>query len=414
VSREPVRPRYDAVVDLFPVDAIATHAYAVVKFTYAMVDGKARLIEALPLQHDIRDPDLQPRWPPGSDFWPFKFFTDVIVLGSAYPRRAPAPHRQISVKVGKTTKRIDVWGKRFIEWRNGKPLIGPPEPFEKMPVVIENAYGGADRRVPVKDGPLTVADHERLQADHPGMYPRNPLGKGYVVVRDPVDGVELPNLEDPDHPLTPERLIVGDAKAWWKQPLPWSLDWTHKLMWPRVTSLGVDAWFPSPEGVPVEEVRRGFLLANWRERMKAADPTHPIAPEFFQEGSLGLVLGELPPGTPVVIDGMHPEGKPVAFALPAPPRMEFDVEGRRHTVKPRLTSLVIEPELERFSMTYAADTDKLHRAFIPGVHGKIPLAVKVEDDLPILYETPVPIRERVKQAEAEGKAAKPNARRPET
>lgn len=60
------------------------------------------------------------------------------------------------------------------------------------------------------------------------------------------------------------------------------------------------------------------------------------------------------------------------------------------------------------TLTYAASTDHLHRVFIPGVHGKIPLSVRVEGDRAIEYVTPVPVREQVLRARAAGKGGKPN------
>src|SRR5690606_12214056 len=53
------------------------------------------------------------------------------------------------------------------------------------------------------------------ESPHPLMpYPANPIGRGYVVgpLKEAVDGVELPNIEYPDRPLTPETLIVDLAE----------------------------------------------------------------------------------------------------------------------------------------------------------------------------------------------------------
>ena len=101
----------------------------------------------------------------------------------------------------------------------------------------------------------------RVQFEHPGMYPRNPFGMGYLVHDGEVPKMFAPCLEDPADPLTDDRLITGDAKAWWRQPLPWCLDWTSPIMYPRACWFGpdVDPWFPAPDDGALAEVRRGFV-----------------------------------------------------------------------------------------------------------------------------------------------------------
>ncbi|MBL4682987.1 MAG: DUF2169 domain-containing protein [Nannocystaceae bacterium] len=406
MSRESVRPRYDAVVDLHPRQDVPIRAYGIVKFTYDVLSGQCVPIEPEPLALDIRDPEV--KFPAGSDFWPFKGQTDVLVLGNAYPKNGlPAAQSSVQVSVGNRHKRIQVWGKRHLEFgRDGTPSIGAAEPFTEMHIGLENAYGGADERVPVKDGPLTVGDHERLLSDHPGMYPRNPFGKGYVVHEEPFPGIELHNLDDPQDPLTAERILVKDPRQWWKQPLPWSLDWVHAIQWPRIALVGADAWFPAPQDAVVDEVRRGFLPKDWRKIMRGATPHFQPAPIFFQEASYGMTFAELREGTPITVDGMHPEGRTITFKMPAEPRLQIHIEGQREVLPSQLTNLVIHPADGKVTMTYSTSTAKLPRVFIPGVHGKIPLSMVVSNDAPIVYDTPTPVRELLKQA---GPAAKPNA-----
>src|ERR1035437_3273348 len=103
-----------------------------------------------------------------------------------------------------------------------------------------------------------------VQYDHPGLYPRNPVGKGYLVLPDPIEGVELPNLEDPADLLTPERLVTRQPELWFRQPLPWCFEWTVGLTFPRCLYLGLDAWFPAPDGAPLGEVQRGYIPPNLR------------------------------------------------------------------------------------------------------------------------------------------------------
>jgi hypothetical protein len=397
MTRKPARDRYDAIVDLHPPKSIFNFAYAIVKQTYTIADTHLALAPPQPLAHDLRDEDAKPRMPPGSDFWLRKQATDVVVLGSAY---APAPVERswVGIQVGRRIKQVQVFGDRVLEWTRGGLRFSAPEPFEVMPISNDRAYGGCDLRVPVAQ-PRDLFEAMKLEFDHPGVYPRNPFGKGYVVLDEPVDGVALPNLEDPGDLLTPERIVVGNPEAWWRQPLAWSLDWHHPLMFPRYVYLGADAWYPGPEDAALVEVERGYLRAHYRR-----DLITPFSwfgecpPAFYQEASLGLSFAQLEPGTPITVVGMDPEGRKLAFMVPAAPSIELTLEGDQARAQASLSQIVIEPDTRRVSLTWVARHPRMPRKFVPGIHGHIPLSVRVDGDEPILYETPTPIRTRLQQA----------------
>jgi hypothetical protein len=394
VSREPARDRYDAIVDLFPPKQAFNVAYAIVKVTYQVVAGEVTVAPPEPLLHDLRDADASPRMPPGSDFWLSKDATDVAVLGSAYAR-TPVQETWVALQVGRATKYVKVFGQRHLEWTSGPPRFSAPEPFEVMAITKENAYGGYDGRVPVP-APRHMDEEMELEFDHPGLYPRNPFGKGYVVIDEPADGVALPNLEDPEDLLTPERIVVGDPALWWRQPLPWTLDWHHPLMFPRYVYLGGDAWFPGPEDASIAEVARGFLAANYRrDVISPFDLRRRCPPGFYREASLGMSFAGLSAGTPISVTGMHPDGSKLEFALPGPPKIEIAIEKDVERIRPQLTNVVIEPADNKFSLTWVAQHPRMPRKFIPGIHAKIPLILWVDDDEPIIYETPPTIRDQL-------------------
>ena len=50
--------------------------------------------------------------------------------------------------------------------------------------------------------------------------------------------------------------MVGQPERWYRQPLPWSFEWTNWLMYPRELFLGFDAWFPCSDPEALPEVKR--------------------------------------------------------------------------------------------------------------------------------------------------------------
>jgi hypothetical protein len=406
-DRVPAREGYDAIVDLGSSNLRGNYACAVVKLTFDIgEDGRLAPAPAEPLLHDFRDPALDPRLRAGTDFWPWKERTDVAFQGAAHaPDGVPVGEVAVAAMVGGATKRLDVFGRREIEWTpDGRPRIPAPEPFAEMPLTYDNAYGGIDWRVQV-EGPLTVGVMADLVADHPGMYPRNPFGKGYLVAQGAVPEMEMPNLEDPDDRLTGERLIVGDPRRWYLQPLPWCLDFVHPVAFPRIVHFGLDAdaWFPGPQDERMPEVRRGFLAPGYR----AAMATWPLElgphPDYRQEASLGMTFGALSAETPIAVEGMHPERPRVGFALPEPPRIEIEIEGDRQEVAPALHSVVVRPAEMRVNLVYGALT-LLPRLFMPRIHKEIPIAARVRGDAPIHYEAPPTVREEIAAAQARAEA----------
>jgi hypothetical protein len=390
MTRQPHSDPYDATVRLEPTpDGYPSFAYVIAKSTYSLAGRRPERVAAEPLRKDPYDPGCVPKLPWGSDFWWMKRHTDVVVEGAAWaPGGRPAARAEVRCRVGDRDKRIAVFGARRIEWtRAGLPFIGPPELFESIPLDDEHAYGGIDPRVPIPPI-LRPEDALAAVADHPGAYPRNPMGKGYLVVRERVDGVELPNLEDPDDLLTDERLVVGDPRSWHHQPLPWTLGWQHAMALTRLAKLGADARFPVADPGSLKEVQKGFLPADYRERGRRR-AGFEVA--FQQEASLGMTFAPLAAETPIAVEGVHPERRAIDFVVPSPPRCEIAIEGHKEAPPPLLTAVVLSPDALRVSFVYVARTRSLPRRFIPGVHPTIPLSAAVDGGVPVHYVTP-PVR----------------------
>ena len=113
--------------------------------------------------------------------------TDVILLGHAHAPRSQVTVVDVTLQAGKLGKTVRVWGDR---WVTGGVMadISRPEPFEKIPLTWERAFGGWDR---------TPREEDLHWFDT-----RNPVGVGYVSRHGKVvEGSPLPNLEDPWDPL---------------------------------------------------------------------------------------------------------------------------------------------------------------------------------------------------------------------
>lgn len=388
-------PWYTVKVDLLPGEqrGRTDRVYALVKFTFRIQGGRLRLADAEPLAHPIPGEGDDPPLPPGTDFFPWKPYTDVVVQGSAFaPGGRPTARSQVSLQVGEYTRSIAVFGRREVGWDSaGKLRIGEPEPFDEIPLTWENAYGGVDPRVPAPE-PVEVPDFLLLQRDHPGLYPRNPFGRGYLAHPDPLESLEMPNLEDPTDLLTPERLVVQDPTLWYLQPIPACFDFVSVGAFPRQVFFSAEAqpWFPAPEDERLPEVARGFLMPGYRSYM--AEGNKLMAPLFFQAASHGFIFADLPPGTSIRIAGMHPEFPELHFTLPSVvPLIRLLEEDRALEGEPRLHHVVCRPADLTVNMVYGVRS-RSNRTYLPGIHAEIPLAVQVGSEAPIPYFTPPPTK----------------------
>ncbi len=406
-ERQPVRQEYDIEIDLGgDPDGGGCFAYTLIKMAYGIDPSSGRLepIPAVALENDFRDEDLSPRIPPHTDFWPAKQSTDVAVLGSAFsPTGEPVRQVGVALDIGGRSKKILVIGDRFVEWSNGgHPRLGDAEPFVSLPMGIERAYGGCDFRVPFDEqDPRTLS--VTLECDYPGLYPRNPWGTGYLVMPEPIEGMPLPNLEDPNDLLTDDRILTPDPALWYLQPMPRYLDWMPVNCFPRNLFLSIDCepWFPSPDDERLAEVQRGYLPKGFRtylEDQKFGDPPHL---RFRQEASHGLVFSKDLYGSYVRVIGMHPQHRKLQFQLPQrPPRVVMKIENKQEELQPHLASMAIYPDQEYLTMTYTAIMSS-PRPFIPGIHKHIPVAVSVNGERGVPYRPPPTLKDKLAAAKAE-------------
>lgn len=121
---------------------------------------------------------------------------------------------------------------------------------------------------------------------------------------------------------------------------------------------------------------------------------------------MGMVFPSLAPGTPIIVEGMHPELPHVGFPVPPPPKIDFYLDGKVYPQPAQLSTVLVEPDKARVCLTYVARHFDLPRPFVPGIHKNIPLALLVNDAHTVPYDSPPTSRELVKQ-NAGGRPGKP-------
>ncbi|WP_342376805.1 DUF2169 domain-containing protein [Myxococcus stipitatus] len=219
VNRTPFAAAHTVVSDREGCDVLLT----VVKCTFTL--GKNSLLEPAEHQHPVQPVDAfhgEPgesslRWE--SDFAVYKPATDVVLMGHAHAPRGPETQLQVALRLGPLLRVLSVFGDRH--WRKGLGMSAP-EPFTKMPLTYERAFGGTDRSAP--------------HPQHHEMDARNPVGKGFRARHSALtpSEVPLPNIEDPEH-------LIRTPKD---RPPPAGLGFIARSWQPRVALAGTydEAW----------------------------------------------------------------------------------------------------------------------------------------------------------------------------
>ncbi|MBL8694185.1 MAG: DUF2169 domain-containing protein [Planctomycetes bacterium] len=269
-----------------------------------------------------------------SDVIPYKTATDLIVMASAYGSGGrPASEFEASIEVGKIRRVYRLNGERRVLYRGrGSIQFSKPTLVECVPLTYARAYGGYDALEPMPEGALRA----RALGFHPGLYPRNPIGLGYVVreEKERLDGLELPNVEHPEYLLTPQNLVVGDASQWWRQPIPWSCDWFGKTWFPRVAFFGgVPDDFPDDDR-ETAEVKLGWLDPYCKKRAVECSLDQMLDDRMGNAASPGLVLPFLKGNESIALRGMRPQGDLVVNLPLKPPKMEVVFSGKTYEVTP--------------------------------------------------------------------------------
>ena len=293
--------------------------YAIVKGTFALGEDLAEWASPMPAKEQLPvalapehhgDPAASSIRVP-SDMSLVKPATDVLLVGHAYAPRAHAvPWTDVSLGVGALRKQVRVFGDRV--WRDGAvgASMSQPTPFERMPLVWERAFGGTE----LVDG-------------QPHADVRNPVGAGFRAPSSarPLDGMALPNLEDPQHPIT----------SWSDRPAPACFAPIAAHWEPRRSFAGTydEAW---------QRKRSPYLPGDFDAR-------------FFQLAPPGLVSsGYLQGGEPVEVLGALPDAVPLRFRLPAVRMTATYALGGPQARPAHLDTVLIEPDARRVVLVWRA------------------------------------------------------------
>ena len=319
-------------------DNLANHvASVIVKRSYRITHG-AKVVRC-EADHPLRlidhyYDDGDPEWATVQheyELAPYKPQTDVVVIGKAYaPRGEPTQQMTVSVSVGNKKKSLIVIGDRECHFRaNGAPVFSDPVPFTEIEIRYERAYGGKD---------------ETSLPDIPFYYPRNTMGKGVVLrnTKDSVEGLSLPNIEDPKDRLTPERLIIEQPDRWHHQPLPQGFGWRQRTWYPRCGLLGIYPAFTEVGTVTAEE-QMGLLPKNHIALAKQSKlPTYDA--EFNNGASLEMAFPSLEGNEQVCLNGLSPQGE-LSFSLPGEkPAILLDIGQGEKQLDARLHTVSVRPD----------------------------------------------------------------------
>lgn len=298
----------------------------------------ARPLELIDVYYDDGDPQTH-TVRLENETAPYKVKTDFVVIGSAWaPGLRSVPQFDASVEVAGTRKTLRVIGNRKCVHREGQsPRFTDPEPVVDLPIRYERAYGGTD---------------EQSVPDYLFMYPRNPRGAGLAFknAKERIEGLALPNLEDPNDLLTPERIVVDEPENWPRQPLPQGFGWFPKIAYPRCSFVGAIPAFLGP-ATPLKEEELGLVPRHQvalARRFKL--PAYDV--RFNNGASLGLALPFLAGGETVRLTNLSPEGTR-SFALPRErPQMMLDFGRGLNELQPVLHTAQVRVDEQQVDMIW--------------------------------------------------------------
>lgn len=278
-----------------------------------------------------------------SDFYLTKPTTDLLLHGYAYaPGGKPATRVEVTMRVGEVSKILRVTGDRVYQQSKLGVDPGWTQPFIRMPLTYERAYGGRGPAPPVNP-------------DRPRFEAQNPVGTGFA----PIIGKLAPNVEYPG-------LGLGDRPAGFG-PIPphWS---------PRIKYAGTydEAW---------RKERMPLYPLDLDDRFFLCSPEDQRPRQFLRGGELVELLNLTPDGC-------------LSFLLPRIAfRFETEFRGKPSVIhRGVLHTVILEPDAPRVVMVWQtalrahADVHRLTQTWVSQLQvinapsSSIPVGVEVTDE----------------------------------
>lgn len=241
-----------------------------------------------------------------TDFLPVRPGTGITLKGHAVCPGGKVGMMQVGLKVGSLQQTARIFGDR-IGYRN----LGNPQPFHRMPLIWENAFGGFDQ------------SHEK--AENHDALPGNPVGKGFQARHSELDPdvMAMPNIEHSTNAVRSPQ--------------------------DRIEPVGFGA-IP-----PFWEARRKYAGTYDEAWQKERCPLLPddFDDRFLQAAPAALTAdGYLEGGQDCVIIGMTEEGR-VDFRMEAPEPtigVRFARKGVRS--RPKLESIHFDTDSRQYFVTW--------------------------------------------------------------
>ncbi len=241
-----------------------------------------------------------------------KLATDVVLIGHVFPPGNGAAHVDVGIKLGPVQKVARVFGDRFWVWSRNEARMSRPTAVGPVALCWENAFGGHDAR--------------RSTPERTILESRNPVGTGFgQPLAKEGERLRLPNIEDPNQPITEYGAIVTPCGFGFISP-----NWE-----PRATFAGT-------------------YDERWNESRKPMLPTD-FDRRFFNAAAPGLIApGYLRGGEEVVLLNTASTAR-LAFHLPMvpPPNCRVVLRGRQdRPVQMNLDTVIVNADEKKVMLLW--------------------------------------------------------------
>ncbi|WP_209405198.1 DUF2169 domain-containing protein [Pseudozobellia sp. WGM2] len=348
----------------------------IVKRTYEINDNGSCSIsdKQLPLVVDLKtnkendeivDQDI--------DLYPFKPFTDIIVKGKARSVKNTFSFLA-SVEIAKLKLDLQIQGNRKVyKKENGSYAFSEAESINEIPLEYKYSYGGKDllaekpfkEKIMGKESFKHILDVVDPFEGSPYRYPRNPIGKGFIVEpnNETIETLNLPNIEDPNNLLTSENFICKEPFKWYRMPVPVCTDWVCPGWFPRIAYFGI---YPLPNGLDenIYEIKNKW---SSKELLKSTNEIKKSQFSFraCNGASLGLQSRYLFGGESCRLTNIHPDRSEFVFRLPQEtPKIKVDGRnGKLLRTSPVMHSVIIEPDKKKLSIVWCGSAKAIRPYF---------------------------------------------------